>query len=181
MEFVKNLRSSVVQKLDSFQGSEPEKKVKHATSNENWGTSNTLKNKTEDATQLPESEKKEAIGELGLTSFTYIDPINGQDKYATVFIILSQVNVTFDRHTGLVNVVEYSPFVVDNIEIGCNSNVICSGSDDNTIRFWDIRSNMSELYLFNGDKKEDNGIMCFKFVSLKKKRENNEQKSSGCC
>ncbi|ETO34212.1 hypothetical protein RFI_02883 [Reticulomyxa filosa] len=77
--------------------------------------------------------------------------------------------------------VEYSPFIVDNIEIGSNSNVICSGSDDNTIRFWDVRSNKNELYIFNGDKKEGEGIMCFKFVSLKKKRKNNEQKSSNCC
>ncbi|ETO10687.1 hypothetical protein RFI_26689 [Reticulomyxa filosa] len=47
----------------------------------------------------------------------------------------------FNGHTNNVNVVEYSPFVVNNIEVGGNSNVICSGSNDNTIRFWDIRSN----------------------------------------
>ncbi|ETO33723.1 hypothetical protein RFI_03376, partial [Reticulomyxa filosa] len=50
-----------------------------------------------------------------------------------------------------------------------NSNVICSGSTDNTIRFWDIRSNKNELYMIKGDDKEDNGIFYFKFIELKKK------------
>ncbi|ETO16143.1 hypothetical protein RFI_21215 [Reticulomyxa filosa] len=50
MDFVKSIGSSVAQKLDSFQGSELEKKVKDATSNENWGTSSTLKNEIADAT-----------------------------------------------------------------------------------------------------------------------------------
>ncbi|ETO36374.1 hypothetical protein RFI_00688, partial [Reticulomyxa filosa] len=52
-----------------------------------------------------------------------------------------------------------------------NSNVICSGSSDNTIRFWDIRSNKNELYMINGDQKEDDGIFCIKFIGLKKKNE----------
>ncbi|ETO05312.1 WD repeat-containing protein, partial [Reticulomyxa filosa] len=50
-----------------------------------------------------------------------------------------------------------------------NSNVICSGSIDNTIRFWDIRSNKNELYMIKGDEKQDDGIMCLKFIVLKKK------------
>ncbi|ETO36125.1 hypothetical protein RFI_00938, partial [Reticulomyxa filosa] len=59
--------------------------------------------------------------------------------------------------------VEYSPFVT-NYSVG-NSNVICSGSTDNTIRFWDVRSNNNELYMI----KEDEGVLCFKFIGLKRK------------
>ncbi|ETO02679.1 hypothetical protein RFI_34734, partial [Reticulomyxa filosa] len=40
-----------------------------------------------------------------------------------------------------------------------NSNVICSGSIDNTIRFWDIRSNKNELHMIKGDEKEEDGII----------------------
>ncbi|ETO14986.1 WD repeat-containing protein, partial [Reticulomyxa filosa] len=73
----------------------------------------------------------------------------------------------FNRHTNYVWSVEYSPFVIKNsID---NSNVICSGSDDNTIRFWDIRSNKNELFVMKGDDKEDDGIRCLKFIELKKK------------
>ncbi|ETO24900.1 WD repeat-containing protein [Reticulomyxa filosa] len=73
----------------------------------------------------------------------------------------------FKGHTSYVYAVEYSPFVVNNTEIGCSSNVICSGSIDNTIRFWDIRSNKSELHVINGNKDEENGILCIKFLQLK--------------
>ncbi|ETO08413.1 WD-40 repeat protein [Reticulomyxa filosa] len=71
----------------------------------------------------------------------------------------------FSEHTNSVYAVEYSPFVISN-SIG-NSNVICSGSIDNTIRFWDIRSNKNELYMIKGGD-EDEGIMCLKFLRLKK-------------
>ncbi|ETO35616.1 hypothetical protein RFI_01448 [Reticulomyxa filosa] len=74
----------------------------------------------------------------------------------------------------LVNKFKYSmdiPFVIKNSI--CNSNVICSGSLDN-IRFWDIRSNKSQLYVINGNDK-DYQIICLKFVSLKKEV-NNKQK-----
>ncbi|ETO11740.1 WD repeat-containing protein [Reticulomyxa filosa] len=73
----------------------------------------------------------------------------------------------FNGHKNVVHCVEYSPFVIKN-NIG-NSSVICSGSWDNTIRFWDIRSNKNELYMIKGDEIEDHGIMCFKFIVLKKK------------
>ncbi|ETO13802.1 hypothetical protein RFI_23566, partial [Reticulomyxa filosa] len=73
----------------------------------------------------------------------------------------------FNGHTNYVWSVEYSPFAI-NDSIG-NSNVICSGSVDNTIRFWDIRSNKSQLYMIKGDKIEDYGIYCLKFIGLKKK------------
>ncbi|ETO26974.1 WD-40 repeat-containing protein [Reticulomyxa filosa] len=97
------------------------------------------------------------------------------DKTVRLWDIRSgqQIQV-FNGHTNTVFAVEYSPFVLNNIEIG-RSNVICSGSVDNTIRFWDIRSNKEELYLIKGDKKDD-GVVCLKFIPLKKRRKNNEQK-----
>ncbi|ETO12380.1 G-protein beta WD-40 repeats containing protein, partial [Reticulomyxa filosa] len=73
----------------------------------------------------------------------------------------------FYGHRDFVNVVEYSPFVIKNSEFGGNSNVICSGSSDNTISFWDIRSNKEELYIINGNC-EDKGIICVKFLQLKR-------------
>ncbi|ETO33426.1 WD-40 repeat protein [Reticulomyxa filosa] len=78
----------------------------------------------------------------------------------------------FNGHTNYVNAVAYSPFVVNNIEICINSNVICSGSSDSTIRFWDIRSNKNELYAV----KVNDAIYCLSFVSLKK----NQKTRDGC-
>ncbi|ETN99202.1 hypothetical protein RFI_38279, partial [Reticulomyxa filosa] len=75
----------------------------------------------------------------------------------------------FNGHMMQVLSVEYSPFVIKNSN-GV-SNVICSGSSDNTIRFWDIRSNKNELYMIKGDNKEYNGIYCLKFIALKKKND----------
>ncbi|ETN99880.1 hypothetical protein RFI_37585, partial [Reticulomyxa filosa] len=71
----------------------------------------------------------------------------------------------FNGHANTVYAVEYSPFAINN---SGNSNVICSGSADNT-----IRSNKDELYVIDGDKKEDNGILCVKFIGLKKKDKTN--------
>ncbi|ETO32496.1 hypothetical protein RFI_04620 [Reticulomyxa filosa] len=80
----------------------------------------------------------------------------------------------FNGHINLVWCIEYSPFVVNNNKVGNNSNIICSGSEDNTIQFWDIRSNKCELYAIEGNSKEDDGIMCFKFLQLKKNRKNKD-------
>ncbi|ETO35435.1 WD-40 repeat protein [Reticulomyxa filosa] len=79
----------------------------------------------------------------------------------------------FSEHKDTVYAVEYSPFIVNNNEIGINSNVICSVSADNTIRFWDIRSNKDDLHVIHGNEKEDFGIFCLKFLQLKKNRKSN--------
>ncbi|ETO09004.1 hypothetical protein RFI_28383, partial [Reticulomyxa filosa] len=78
----------------------------------------------------------------------------------------------FNGHTSYVWSVEYSPFVIKNSI--CNPNVICSGSLDNTIRFWDIRSKTNELYVMQLDEE----IYCLKFIELKKKINDNENKSN---
>ncbi|ETN98315.1 hypothetical protein RFI_39195 [Reticulomyxa filosa] len=90
----------------------------------------------------------------------------------------------FNGHTDAIFAIEYSPFAVSNVEIGGNSNVICSGSMDNTIRFWDIRSNKNELYAIKGEeKKENSGIICLKFLQLKKnkKRKNDRDYDISLC
>ncbi|ETO08366.1 WD-40 repeat protein, partial [Reticulomyxa filosa] len=75
----------------------------------------------------------------------------------------------FNGHRSDVWDVEYSPFVIKSSDevVGGNSNVICSGSTDNTIRFWDIRSN-KELYIINVDDKNE-GIYCLRFLQAKEK------------
>ncbi|ETO33639.1 WD-40 repeat protein [Reticulomyxa filosa] len=104
------------------------------------------------------------------------------DKSVRLWDIRSgrQIQV-FNRHLLGVTCAAYSPLVVNNIEIGGYLNVICSGSLDNAIRFWDIRSNKKKLYVINGDYKEDDGIRCLTFVSLQKTGHNNEQKSNNYC
>ncbi|ETO35009.1 hypothetical protein RFI_02064, partial [Reticulomyxa filosa] len=76
----------------------------------------------------------------------------------------------FCGHKHYVNVVEYSPFAMNNSMIGGSSNVICSGSFDKTIRFWDIRSNKKALYRIGGN----NVIFCLKFFESKKKENTNK-------
>ncbi|ETO06151.1 WD repeat-containing protein [Reticulomyxa filosa] len=76
----------------------------------------------------------------------------------------------FNGHTDIIDAVEYSPFVINNIDICGNSNVICSGSQDNTICFWDIRSNKNELYMIKEKENEDDRITRLKFLPLKKKK-----------
>ncbi|ETO04629.1 hypothetical protein RFI_32766 [Reticulomyxa filosa] len=54
-----------------------------------------------------------------------------------------------------------------NVPVTCHSsNMICSGSMDNTIRFWDVRLNKKELYALKGYNKKDNGIYCLTFLPL---------------
>ncbi|ETO34701.1 hypothetical protein RFI_02389 [Reticulomyxa filosa] len=109
----------------------------------------------------------------GSNELVNIDGINtilsgSSDKSVRLWDIRSGQQIQlFNGHKSTVCDVEYSPFINNNNEIGGSSNVICSGSADKTIYFWDIRSNKKELHLLKDDK-EDNGIYCLKFLQLKK-------------
>ncbi|ETO12237.1 WD-40 repeat protein [Reticulomyxa filosa] len=119
------------------------------------------------------SNKLENIGANTILS-------GSEDKSVRLWDIRSgKLIQVFNGHTDYVNAVEYSPFEVNNIEVNCYSNVICSGSNDNTIRFWDIRSNKNELYLIKRDEGKGNGIFCLKFIQLKKNRKSNSDSSCG--
>ncbi|ETO04428.1 WD-40 repeat protein, partial [Reticulomyxa filosa] len=94
--------------------------------------------------------------------------LSGSNDYSVRLwdIRSGQQILLFNGHTNSVMAVEYSPFVIhDNIKNMCYSNVICSGSSDNTIRFWDIRSNKKELSII----KQDDGIYSIQFLQLKRK------------
>ncbi|ETO03200.1 hypothetical protein RFI_34210, partial [Reticulomyxa filosa] len=104
------------------------------------------------------------------------------DKSVRLWDIRSgQQTQVFNGHIDTVMCVEYSPFAIKNASDVISSNVVCSGSLDNTIRFWDVRSNKSELYLIKGDGKEEGRVYCLKFVSLKKKVSDNEQNLNDEC
>ncbi|ETO15560.1 G-protein beta WD-40 repeats containing protein [Reticulomyxa filosa] len=115
------------------------------------------------------SSVKYGLNELGINGGSNTILSGSDDCSVCLWDIRSgqQIRV-FSEHENIISCVEYSPFVVSNIEIGDNSNVICSGSWDNTIHFWDMRSTKNKLHVINGNK-EDKGIICLKFVSLKKK------------
>ncbi|ETO05527.1 WD-40 repeat protein [Reticulomyxa filosa] len=113
---------------------------------------------------------KYGTNELGINSDANTILSGSNDKSVRLWDIRSgqQIQV-FNGHTDWVNAVEYLPFVINNDEIGGVSSVICSGSTDGTIRFWDIRSNKHELHMIKGDCEEDNGISSLKFFQITKK------------
>ncbi|ETO00315.1 hypothetical protein RFI_37132, partial [Reticulomyxa filosa] len=80
---------------------------------------------------------------------------------------------TFDGHKDWVTSVDHPPFRINSSEIDIDSDVICSASLDNTIRFWDPRSNKKQLHIIEGNH-EDSGITCLKFTLFKKKSKCND-------
>ncbi|ETO31801.1 hypothetical protein RFI_05318 [Reticulomyxa filosa] len=82
----------------------------------------------------------------------------------------------FNGHKNIVTCVEYSPFVINFNEISDHvSDVICSGSRDHTIRFWDFRST-KELHVIKRDYKDD-GILCLTFLGFEEKEKKKKKKS----
>ncbi|ETO04230.1 G-protein beta WD-40 repeats containing protein [Reticulomyxa filosa] len=102
------------------------------------------------------------------------------DKSVRLWDIRSgqQIQV-FNGHTNSINSVEYSPFLVKNKEIDISSNVLCSGSFDNTIRFWDARSDKNELHVIKGAVEKDDGIYALKFLQLKNKEKKSKSDNGG--
>ncbi|ETO33282.1 WD-40 repeat protein [Reticulomyxa filosa] len=118
--------------------------------------------------------------ESGIVGGVNIILSGSADKSVRLWDVRSSKHIqVFNGHTDDVSAVEYSPFVVNNIEAGGSSNVICSGSLDNTIRFWDIRSNKDELHVIKGDDGKDRGIVCFKFLLLNTQGRHNEKTNGG--
>ncbi|ETO11810.1 WD-40 repeat protein [Reticulomyxa filosa] len=110
---------------------------------------------------------KYGSNELGINGGANTVLSGSYDKSVRLWDIRSGQQIQeFYGHKYAIFTVEYSPFVGNNIEVSRNSNVICSGSADNTICFWDIRSNKQKLYVIKGSY-EDKGIACFKFLKLK--------------
>ncbi|ETO32790.1 hypothetical protein RFI_04326 [Reticulomyxa filosa] len=97
-----------------------------------------------------------------------------KDKSVRLWDIRSgqQIQV-FRGHQNAVMTVEHLPFAVNNSEVGNSLDIVCSGSLDNTIRFWDIRSNKKELNVIHGNCKEYGGIHCLTFLPLKEKKNKN--------
>ncbi|ETO25903.1 G-protein beta WD-40 repeats containing protein [Reticulomyxa filosa] len=87
-----------------------------------------------------------------------------EDKSVRLWDIRSKKEIqVFKGHTNGVTCVEY-------LHVGsCNdnepevnrANIVCSGSWDKTIRFWDVRAN-KQLYEIKGNN-NDGGIYCFQF------------------
>ncbi|ETO29898.1 hypothetical protein RFI_07227 [Reticulomyxa filosa] len=126
---------------------------------------------------------KYGSNELGAISGSNTILSGSMDKSVRLWDIrFSKQIQKFNGHTDTVWAVDYPPFAIKSShEVGSSSNVICSGSRDNTIRFWDIRSNKKELYLIKGENKADDGIFCLKFVPLKKKERNTSDYGVNLC
>ncbi|ETO05806.1 G-protein beta WD-40 repeats containing protein [Reticulomyxa filosa] len=119
---------------------------------------------------------KYGSNKLGINGVANTILSGSMDKSVRLWDIRSGQQIQlFTGHTSWAMAVEYSPFEVNDDKVGGNSNVICSGSLDNTVCFWDIRSNKG-LYVIKGSDERDSGevdgIYCLEFLPLKRKSKN---------
>ncbi|ETO36366.1 WD-40 repeat protein [Reticulomyxa filosa] len=77
----------------------------------------------------------------------------------------------FDGHKNIVWSVEYIISTINIIKCSNNLNLVCSGSEDDTIKIWDTRSNKNPLYTINNFEKERNGITSIKLVQSDNKKQ----------
>ncbi|ETO09055.1 WD-40 repeat protein [Reticulomyxa filosa] len=91
------------------------------------------------------------------------------DKTIRLWDIRSKKDINvFKGHADDINCVDFPPFGSSCDGIGFSAtNIICSGSWDNTIRFWDVRTNR-QLHEIKGCD-NDGGIDCLQFAPLKSK------------
>ncbi|ETO32946.1 WD-40 repeat protein, partial [Reticulomyxa filosa] len=85
----------------------------------------------------------------------------------------------FKGHTNTVWAIEFVGNNSGETAI-CNTNIICSGSEDNTVRFWDIRTNR-QLHVIKGNGNEDNGIISLYFSLPKNKDQKNKNTDDHVC
>ncbi|ETO16695.1 WD-40 repeat protein [Reticulomyxa filosa] len=103
------------------------------------------------------------------------------DKSIRLWDIRSNKEIhVFKGHTSNVNDIKCSPFVNNSDKATINSIIICSGSYDNTIRFWDIRTN-KQLHVIKGNENEDSGIFSLQFSPLKNKERGNKNTDDCVC
>ncbi|ETO33464.1 G-protein beta WD-40 repeats containing protein, partial [Reticulomyxa filosa] len=106
------------------------------------------------------------------------------DKSVRLWDIRSNKEIyIFKGHTSTILAIEYLPFLNNNNGDGTsiiNSNIICSGSNDDTIRFWDIRKN-KQLHVIKGNGNEDGGIYSLQFLPLKNKEKGSKKTDNSVC
>ncbi|ETO25213.1 WD-40 repeat protein [Reticulomyxa filosa] len=103
---------------------------------------NTFDQKEKQMTELSET-KNEQIEQKIKTEYNVDETLNS--KQSRIFDVEAMRSLklmnTLDGHTGCVNSIDCSPFD--------NGRFLCSGSDDVTVRVWDIQS-AKQLKVFNG-------------------------------
>ncbi|ETO07805.1 G-protein beta WD-40 repeats containing protein [Reticulomyxa filosa] len=104
------------------------------------------------------------------------------DKTIRLWDIRSKKEIqVFKGHKQAIWAVEYPPFVIasrDKIAVS-NANIICSGSGDKTIYFWDVRT-AKQLHGIKGNDL-DGGILCLRIPLIESKVKRNDDYDNILC